>query len=440
MDLTHKIFTSIETAVPPTWLAIPLKVAATSLALLGALTFARLLARILWVEVSVRSERRCWYPEVLDYASKIGVHVGDPAWRKKLPRSWIDLERRNPMWLFRYAMARRLTRQISAKSLEKMAKRRNLLENLSRTPMRVLKLLSRRSLILLVSGVVVYRHERPGGASTDLRAILDRIPMVADQRAWAPTLVLTIGFFAFTRSGNLIDRIRARDEAAKDANRLLTELLAKLSELDVALQEVYENCDSYRSAYLDVASGAAESGRLAWSPRFGFESDRYMFRTSLYGRKTLEILLEEREFQRLQSTLDSVADHLADMRSKGISSVALRILTPVWAEIYDCRLQWHLHPSRAHHTIGIRDSMLGLGWLKERLESKERQFGRLFKEGELDDRDKLDSMLVEESYRLDELILQSKMAHSKLQKIESFLLKRLHGTSLTKLVSAVGHK
>ncbi len=83
--------------------------------------------------------------------------------------------------------------------------------------------------------------------------------------------------------------------------------------------------------------------------------------------------------------------------------------------------------------------MLGLGWIKGRLETKERYFGSLAKRDERDD-GKLDSMLVEESYHLDELILQSRLAHCQLQKIEKFLLRRLHGTSLTKLVSAGGHK
>lgn len=218
---------------------------------------------------------------------------------------------------------------------------------------------------------------------------------------------------------------------------MLAELLAKLSELDVALQEVHENINAYRSAYLDVASGAAESGR-AWSPGFGFESD-HGFRVSHYGRKSLEILLEESEFQRLQGALDAVADHLTDIREKGISSVALRILSPVWEELYNCRIQSNLYHSTSRYAVGIKYSMLGLGWMKERLETKECHFGRLAKKDDRDDGE-LDSKLVEESYHLDDLILQSRLAHCQLQKIRRFLLKRLHGTSLTKLVSAVGHK
>ncbi|GAA2482334.1 hypothetical protein GCM10010393_11260 [Streptomyces gobitricini] len=284
----------------------------------------------------------------------------------------------------------------------------------------------------------MYQYERPGRTRGDLQIIVDEIPRVAEQRTWVPILVLTVGVFAFTRSGNLIDRIRARDEAAKDVNRMLAELLAKLSKLDVALQEVHENISAYRSAYLDVASGAAESGRT-WSPEFGFESDHYGPRVSLYGRKSLEILLEEPEFQRLQCALEAVADHLTDIREKGISSVALRILSPVWEELYNCRLQSHLYHSTSRYAVGIEYSMLGLGWMKERLETKERHFRRLAKKDDRDDGE-LDSKLVEESYHLDELILQSRLAHCQLQKIEKFLLKRLHGTSLTKLVSAVGHK
>lgn len=151
------------------------------------------------------------------------------------------------------------------------------------------------------------------------------------------------------------------------------------------------------------------------------------------------MLLEEPKFQRLQCALDEVAENLAEIREKGISSVALRILSPVWEELYDCSLQSHLYHSTSSSTAGIKDSMLGLGWMRERLETKELHFGRLAKRHDRDDGE-LDSKLVEESYHLDDLILQSRLAHCQLQKINRFLLQRLHGTSLTKLVSAVGHK
>ncbi|MGA5420688.1 hypothetical protein [Streptomyces lavendulocolor] len=436
--MLYEVFASIEADATEPWLAIPLKVATVAAILLGTLTVARFMAIKFWTKVSVRVERRIWFSDVLECANTIGARVGDPGWRNSLPRSRANLGRKSPMRLLRYSMARRLVKQVSVKKLERMTKRRNGLEQLSRIPKRVVDFASRRSLVLLASGAAVYQYERPGKIRGDLQIIADGIPRIAEQRTWVPILVLTVGVFAFTRSGSLIDRIRARDEAAKDVNRMLAELLAKLSKLDVALQEVHENIGVYRSAYLDVASGAAESGRT-WSPGFGFESDHYGLRVSLYGRKSLEVLLEEPEFQRLQCALDAVADHLTDIREKGLSSVALRILSPVWEELYNCRLQWHLYHSTVRYAVGIQHSMLGLAWMKERLETKERHFRRLAKEDARDDGD-LDSKLVEESYHLDELILQSRLAHCQLQKIQRFLLKRLHGTSLTKLVSAVGHK
>ncbi|MFG3101275.1 hypothetical protein ACGFZL_12255 [Streptomyces sp. NPDC048182] len=436
--MLYSFFASIEAGVTQPWLAIPLKVATVAVILLGALTVARFLASKFWAAVSVRVERRIWYADVLECASELGARVGDPGWRKELPRSRANLGRKSPVRLLRYLIARRLVRQVTVKKLERMTRRRNALEQLSRTPKRVVNLAGRRSVVLLASGAVVYRYEHPGRTRADFQIIADELPRIAEQRTWVPILVLVVGVFAFTRSGSLIDRIRARDEAAKDVNRMLAELLAKLSELDVALQEVHENIDAYRSAYLDAASGAAESGR-AWSPGFGFESDHYALGVSLYGKKSLEILLEKPEFQRLQCALDAVADHLTDIREKGISSVALRILYPVWEELFDCRLQSHLYHSTSRYAVGIKYSMLGLGWMKERLETKERHFARLAKKDDRDDGE-LDARLVEESYHLDDLILQSRLAHCKLQKIKRFLLKRLHGTSLTKLVSAVGHK
>ncbi|TXC97149.1 hypothetical protein [Streptomyces sp. ISID311] len=415
-----------------------MKVSAVVVLLLAALTAVRFLAIKFWVDASARMERRIWFSTVVNSAEKLGVHIGNPGWRGDLPRSWINLKRRQPLCLLRYAMARNLIRQVSTSRLERMARRRNSIELLSRIPKRMVNIASRRPLVLLTSSAVVYEYERPGKIRGDLLAVSGEIPQIAEQRTWVPVLVLAVGVFAFTRSGNLIDRIRARDEAAKDVNRMLAELLAKISELDFALQAVYENMNSYRSAYLDVASRAAGSGR-AWSPGFGFEGDRYGLRASFYGRKSLEVLLEGSEFYRLQRALDAVADHLAAIREKGLSSVALRILSPVWEELYDCRLQSHLYHPPGSHAIDIKNSIIGLGWMKGRLESKERHFEHLSKEGECHDAE-LDSMLIEESYRLDELILKSKLTHCQLQRIGRFLRKRLHGTPLTKLVSAVGHK
>ncbi|MFJ8729838.1 hypothetical protein [Streptomyces bauhiniae] len=438
MNLLHKIFSPIDTNVTQLWLAIPIKVVTVSIVLLFIFTVARFLAVKFWVEVSMRMERRLRYSTVLDAAERLGARVGNPQWRSHLPRSWTNLQRKSPKHLIRYAVARRLTRQMPAREIRKMAWRRSRVELLSRTPKRLVEFFSRRPLVVLMSGAVVYEYERPGRTREDLQLISDQIPKIAEQRTWVPVLVLAVGVFAFTRSGNLIDKIRARDEAAKDVNRMLAELLAKLSELDVSLRSVHENINSYRFAYLDIVSGAAESGRT-WYPEFGFTGEHYGYGVSIYGRKSLDILLEEPEFQRLQRALNALADHLTEIRDKGVSSVALRILSPVWEELYECRLQSHLYHVTGHHTLGVQDSMLGLGWMKGRLEFKERSFEHAAGEDVSDD-GQLDSLLIEESYHLDELVLRSKLTHCQLQRIERFLLKRLHGTPLTKLVSAVGHK
>ncbi|MFJ5228233.1 hypothetical protein [Streptomyces sp. NPDC088400] len=96
-------------------------------------------------------------------------------------------------------------------------------------------------------------------------------------------------------------------------------------------------------------------------------------------------------------------------------------------------------PGPGCRSLRIHSKRKFYGQDQERLETKERHFGRLAKKDDRDDGE-LDSKLVEESYHLDDLILQSRLAHCQLQKIKRFLLQRLRGTSLTKLVSAVGHK
>ena len=50
-----------------------------------------------------------------------------------------------------------------------------------------------------------------------------------------PVVLLLVGVLVVTRPSTLIDVIRARDEAAKDANRLLAELSGRLMTLEIAV-------------------------------------------------------------------------------------------------------------------------------------------------------------------------------------------------------------
>ncbi len=432
MAISDEVFSTIDAHVGARWTAVPLK-AVIAFFILGFLVeFTRFWTIRFWSRVSARIERRQWFSGAIGSARKIGVGVGAPGWRKRMPRSLGSLEGKTPARLFHYMRARRLTGQISSRRLERMATRRNRLEMLSELPMRVVRVFARRSVVVLSSCAVVYDHERPGELRGDLGRIAERSVSLADQRTWIPVLVLGVGVLAVSRASPLIDGVRARDEAAKDTNRMLTELLAKLSELDVALREVYGNITVYRRAYLDEISGVTKSGR-EWSPQSGFDEVYYGFRADwLYG-KSLDALVGEGDFQRMRQALDSVGSHLEGIRDKGLSSVAIRILAPVSSVLRDCGLEWHLLYDR-NHDLGVTRSYVGMGWLEMRAEAKERVFTR-FMEGS-EEEHVLDSRLLEESYRVDDLLLRGKLGHLRLRRVQRFLIKRVHGTMLTRLIGA----
>ncbi|MGW2635227.1 hypothetical protein ACWC2K_38885 [Streptomyces chattanoogensis] len=437
MEILSGVFSVIDADMEPRWAAIGMKIAVAAFILGVLLEFARFLAIRFWSRVSTRVERRQGVERAISSARKIGVRVGEPGWRKKMPRSIRDLVNKTPARIFHYVKAKRLTSQISSGRLERMAKRRSSLEVLAEFPMRAVRLVARRSVILLASGVAVYEQELPGEMWSDLGRIVDKAPLLAEQRTWIPVLVLGVGVLAVARASPLIDGVRARDEAAKDTNRLLTELLAKISELDIALWEVHEGIASYRRAYLDEVSSAEKLG-WEWSPQVGFHGKGHRFRlVGVYGEKSLEGLTGGEEFQRVRRALGSVGEQLEVIRDKGLSSVAIRILSPVSSVFKGCGFRWHLHHSR-NYDLGVTRSIMGLSWMERRAASKERILGGRF--GECDDKDALDVRLLGESYRFDDLLLRSKLDHIRLQRVQRFLVKRVHGTTLTRLIGAAGHK
>ncbi|MFI7006866.1 hypothetical protein [Streptomyces sp. NPDC050145] len=433
MSILKGPLSRIDSSTPETWVAIVIKVSFVFILFATVCAIAQLLTLKFWSSVSVRTENRADASTAEACAARLGFQLDRPGWRKGLQISWTRLERKTPARIFYFAMARRLARQIPADQFGAMARRRGLIERSSRIPKKFVRLISKKSMALLFSLAVVYDQERPGRILGDVQVITAQIPPIAEQRTWIPVLVLAAGVFTYARNGNLIDRVRARDEAAKDTNRLLTELIAPLSELDAALANVHGHISRYRYAYFDATCGSLTPGR-SWSPTSGF---RPAPRPAIFVHSKTELkeLLEGSEFQRLESALKVVASHLNTIRDKGLSSVALRILTPVWEELYECGIRYDLYHSSGHLSIGIENSTMSLGWVRSRSAGGESGCVQLS-----DDEAELDIYLTREAYRFDDLILESRLAYHGLQRIRAFLIRRLHGTPLTKAASMVGQK
>ncbi|WP_158813383.1 hypothetical protein [Streptomyces rimosus] len=300
---------------------------------------------------------------------------------------------------------------------------------LSELPMRAVRAVGKRPMVLGAAAFLVYDYERPRKLESDLDRFVSMLPKMAEQRTWIPVLILMVGVLAASRSSPLVDRVRARDEAAKDANRMLTELLARLRELQVAVVLCHDSLPSYRQAYFDNLCGPYEK-RRAWSPAFGFE------RGFPFQMRILEKELDGSEFQRARAAIEAVNAQLHAIRDKGLSSVVIRMLSPVSAAFRDCGFHRELNFTGRQYGES-NTSVFDFDWMLRRGENIERRVSRR----EVHEPPcRLDVTLVHEAYRLDDLILSSVLNEFRLERICRFLRKRIHGTTFTRLLGGAGAK
>ncbi|MFB7669108.1 hypothetical protein ACFC1R_35215 [Kitasatospora sp. NPDC056138] len=419
------------------WIAVVLRFGAATAVLVVAAEAARWAAIRCWSTASTRVERRSWIDRPIKSARKLGADIRIPGWRERMPRSPLAVPVGNPARLVHIIRARRLTRSVPAGGFARMAARRNSVDVLSEYPMRIIRAVANRVTVLAAAALVTYGHDHPGSLPADLRRLGGLLSEAAEQKTWVPVLVIAAGVFAAPRSSPVIDRVRARDEAAKDANRMLTELLARLSELQIALSLCHERLPSCRPSYFDRLCRTDQTG-LTWSPLDGFRQDLHR------GFPVVEPLEKELlgpEFQRAREALEAAHDHLGAIRDKGLAPVVFRMLAPVVfrmlapvsSALHDCGFDRHLR-FPVFSAPATDDSPLSFDWLVRRAENMERQVSRVStRQGAC----RADAMLTEESYRLDDLILASRLNELRLQRIRTFLRKRIHGTTLTRLLGSV---
>lgn len=156
-----------------------------------------------------------------------------------------DDRRRRRQWL----TARRLQAPLKERALLGWARRdyaqQRALELVSRatsafgaTNIVRLAMFLRPATLVVSAAMVLWARPLAVASSVEglLRTVWDEVNQVRPTRL-LPLLLLVVGLATVSRRVPLIDRIRARDEAAKDANRLLAELYGRLSGLLTALEE-----------------------------------------------------------------------------------------------------------------------------------------------------------------------------------------------------------
>jgi hypothetical protein len=147
-----------------------------------------------------------------------------------------------------------------------------------------------------------------------------------------PLLVLAIGVLIVVRPTPLIDRIRARDEAAKDANRLLSELYGGLTHLYYALSAWLDYLKSERTTLLEEWVEQVTDQEYTWRFRGGLELIGDSWRHSPTRSEHGDVSSE------METAISAITDIDQSLRDKGLTRVALRLTYRVSRSIIELGL------------------------------------------------------------------------------------------------------
>jgi hypothetical protein len=229
----------------------------------------------------------------------------------------------------------------------------------------------------------------------------------------------------------LVDRIRARDESAKDANRLLAQLFGKLSDLEAAATDYVTLAERSRTVMISAAALKATSGRYAWTHYSGLESRSWHHdnQPDLWLRK---------EYQRLDQACKALSDHLAQYRANGLHTVAQRLTQPIFLSLLECGINFF---GTDEHAQYLRSRLFNSA--DEILPQIEQAIKRIIgmeADGSARDfeviRNRLDDATREWACHLDMRVATAYYTILHISHINVFLNRRLHGTTRTRLASS----
>lgn len=288
--------------------------------------------------------------------------------------------------------------------------------------------------ILLLAGAIVVVMDRHVATLEhkllQLRAALPWHSIAEWIREWYVLVALIIVAMIVVTRSPLVDRVRARDEAAKDANRLLAQLFGKLSDVESNAREYLNLVEKDRTWLVSDAVLKATGGHFTWAHRTGLAPDSRRSRT-------VSDQLRGQETEMLDRTCKELSDHLAQYYRNGLHTVASRLTFPVFWSLYSCRLRFS-DPDSADKMrrrflvdpVGARQRIETLAKQVTGAERSEYPEVREHLRIEMDDAardyaDYLDAQLAEAH----QILLH-------LHHINHFLNKRLHGTIRTRLAGS----
>jgi hypothetical protein len=230
----------------------------------------------------------------------------------------------------------------------------------------------------------------------------------------------------------LVDRIRARDEAAKDANRLLAQLFGKLSDLEHAATDYIALVERSRTVLISAATLKVAGGRYAWTHYSGLEAP------SWYHENQSDRELRERQ-QRLDEASEALSDHLAQFRLNGLHTVARRLTLSIFNSLFECGVDFYGTEGIQYLRSRLLDSLAEIQ-LASHIEDLIKQMTAVEGDGGSEDfellRNRIDNAVRDCACNLDARVARAYYTILHLRRINNFLNRRLHGTTRTRLASS----
>lgn len=278
-------------------------------------------------------------------AAKLGVRTGNGDLRGQLDK--LKRQKLGFVGWLRYVRARKRLLGPTPKRVLQFHSHRNyfqdmiyqfLLRGISLFwPNRIISAANLR-ILLLAGAIVVILNGQVDDLKTTLIRLREAIPWNSTAewlREWYVLVSLVVVALIVARRSPLVDRIRARDESAKDANRLLAQLYGRLSDLELCAAEYIKQIDGSRAQLVAAAVLKASSGRYTWSHSSGLTSSANSFMTN-----TLEGWFNKKP---VEQAFKELSDHLAVYRRNGLDTVAQRLTLPVSFSLYECCIRFS-HP------------------------------------------------------------------------------------------------
>jgi hypothetical protein len=287
-------------------------------------------------------------------------------------------------------------------------------------------------ILLLAGAIVVVMDRRVATLKHKLLRLHNALPWhsIAEWvREWYVLLALIIVAMIVVARSPLVDRVRARDEAAKDANRLLAQLFGKLSDVERNARKYLDLVEEDRTWLVSDAVLEATGGHFTWAHRTGLTP-------ASWHSRIVSVQLRGQETEMLDKACKELSNHLAEYYRNGLHTVAFRLMRPVFGSIYSCRLSFSDPNSgddmRRRFLVDPVAARQRVENLAKRVTEAEHGGAEVCE----DLRIEMDEAARSYAAYLDAQLASAYQTLLHLRYVNHFLNKRLHGTTRTRLAGS----